>query len=124
MGVAHYLFFLPIWETIILKFLLLSMFVGWLSMIGRPIYTKIGNVSSYCDRGITASGLYTRAGTAGGDYWLPLGSVVEVAGFGYVTVDDRGVPGIADIDLWSPSCTWSLRWGRRYVPITVWRWGW
>ncbi len=92
--------------------------------INRPLYTKIGNVSSYCDHGITASGRYTAPGSAGGDYWLPLGSLVDVATHGVVLIDDRGRPGIADVDIWSPSCSWSILWGRRFVRISVLRFGW
>lgn len=88
------------------------------------LYSRIGNVSSYCDVGITASGLHTQRGDAGGDYWLPLGSLVEVATLGVVRITDRGVPGIADVDIWSPSCGWSIWWGRRHVRISVLRFGW
>jgi hypothetical protein len=88
-------------------------------------FTKIGNVSSYCDQGVTASGYLARPGSAGGDYWLPLGSIVNVATYGDVTILDRGVPGIADVDIASPgNCRWSFWWGRRYVRITVLRVGW
>ena len=88
------------------------------------LYSRIGNVSSYCDVGITASGLHTQRGDAGGDYWLPLGTLVEVESYGTVRITDRGRPRIADVDIWSPSCSWSIWWGRRYVRLTIERWGW
>lgn len=93
--------------------------------IGFTPYSRVGQVTSYCDVGYTASGLWTRWGLAGGDYWLPLGSRVLIQGYGVVTIADRGAPGITDIDIAAPGdCSWSWQWGRQWRRLTVLRWGW
>ena len=85
----------------------------------------LANVSAYCDQGWTASGRWTAWGTAAGASWLPLGSIVAVSSYGDVLVTDRGVPGLFDLDLSMPGdCGAAWNWGRRWLPITVLRWGW
>lgn len=85
-----------------------------------------GTVTAYCDQGVTASGEWTEWGTAAGAYWIPLGSLVWVQGYGTVLITDRGQPGLFTIDLSMPGSCWQAeQWGRKYwVPIYVERWGW
>lgn len=84
-----------------------------------------GVTTAYCLTGTTASGRWTAWGTAAGAAWLPLGSLVAVEGAGTLLIDDRGAPGLFDIDIAAPgACDWALRWGRQWRRIQVLRWGW
>jgi hypothetical protein len=85
----------------------------------------LANVSAYCLTGPTASGRWTAWGTAAGAAWLPLGSLVWVDGYGEVLIDDRGQPGLFDLDLAMPGdCTDAWRWGRQWRRVWVMRFGW
>lgn len=80
-------------------------------------------VTEYCDYGTTASGYLTHIGEAAGAYWLPMGSIVSIAGVGQFIIEDRGQP-IFDVDIYTPRCIDALYFGRQYVTIYVLRWGW
>jgi len=82
-----------------------------------------GVVTAYCDYGYMASGNWTHVGAAAGAWWLPLGSIVRVEGWGDVIVEDRGSASYT-LDLWVPTCDQALQRGRRYPRIEVLRWGW
>jgi len=71
-----------------------------------------------------ADGNWTYAGAAAGASWLPFGSRVWVAGVGVVTIEDRGVPGLFTVDVFTWSCSRAWAWGRQWVPMEVLRWGW
>jgi 3D (Asp-Asp-Asp) domain-containing protein len=84
-----------------------------------------GSVSAYCETGTTANGDFTHWGEAAGASWLPFGSRVTVPGFGTVTIEDRGVPGLFLVDLAMPNdCYDAIQWGRRWLQVTVQRLGW
>lgn len=102
--------------------LLSIVIAGWLGWHANYYWAR---VTSYCDYGIMADGNYVHRGAAGGSNWIPFGSVVDVPGYGKVTVEDRG-PWYAptNIDLWSPTCSWSWKWGRQYLWVHIDRYGW
>lgn len=74
-------------------------------------------VTAYCLSGVMADGQQVHAGAAASDLY-PLGTHLEVSGFGEVTVEDRSAPGATDLDLWMPSCAAARQWGRRRVSVT------
>jgi|GEM_PF-5529834 3D (Asp-Asp-Asp) domain-containing protein len=91
----------------------------------QPAEPTWGSVTAYCDQGVTASGAWTRWGTAAGAGWLPLGSLVWVPGYGTVLITDRGQPGLFIVDIAAPgACGWAWQWGRQWLPVSVERWGW
>lgn len=73
--------------------------------------------------GVTASGTRARRGTVAADTSvLPFGTIVEVPGYGYGRVEDRGgaIKG-QRLDLWFPRHKEALAWGRKEVTVTVWQ---
>lgn len=82
-------------------------------------------ISAYCDEGIMADGNWTAWGDAAGAYWLPIGSLVYVQGYGTVVIQDRGQAGLFTIDLSMPGdCHAAVWFGREHRSIRVIRWGW
>jgi 3D (Asp-Asp-Asp) domain-containing protein/peptidoglycan hydrolase CwlO-like protein len=77
--------------------------------------------TGYCLRGTTATGIPVGWGVIAVDpSFIPLGTRMFVPGYGEGVAADTGsaVKG-ATIDLWFPTCTRALQWGRRTVTITV-----
>ncbi len=89
----------------------------------RPALADDGRITAFCDHGYMADGNWTHLGAAGGAWWLPLGSIVRVEGWGDVIVEDRGSAPYT-LDLWVPRCDQAWDWGVRYPAYTVLRWGW
>ena len=91
-------------------------------------------VSAYCLQGKTASGLKVRTGIAAADPDVfPIGSVVRLRGNGTRPAPREGVYTILDtggkiqgrrIDVYIPSCSQALRFGRRTMVAEVLRHGW
>lgn len=92
------------------------------------------DVSAYCLRGRTASGLKVRTGIAAADPdVLPLGSIIRLRNSGGRRSPREGVYTILDtgakirgrrIDLHIPSCSEAVRFGRRSMIADVLRHGW
>lgn len=76
---------------------------------------------SYCLRGRTASGRYTKHGIIAVDpRVIPLGSRMYVPGYGWgVAADTGGLIKGNKIDLWRPTAADCYRWGVRRVNIKV-----
>lgn len=92
------------------------------------------NVTAYCLKGKTASGLKVRTGIAAADPdILPIGSIIRLRGTGGRPAPREGVYTILDtggkiqgrrIDLHIPSCAEAVRFGRRSMVAEVLRHGW
>lgn len=80
--------------------------------------------TAYCLRGRTASGSGVRRGIVAADpRVLPLGSRIQIEGAGYTgtyTVADTGgaIKGRI-LDVWVPSCSEAMRFGRRTLKVTL-----
>jgi len=79
--------------------------------------------TAYALRGTTASGLPVGPGIIAVDpNVIPLGTRVYVPGYGEAVAADTGSAVKGNIiDLWMPSTSQALQWGRRTVTITVYR---
>lgn len=90
---------------------------------GRPVYASGPLKGRPKAVGVTASGTRARYGTIAADPALfPFGTVMYVEGYGYGRVEDRGgaIKGW-HIDLFFPDHGDALHWGRRYMPVIIWR---
>lgn len=76
----------------------------------------VQEVTAYCLNGVMADGEHVHSGAAASDLY-PLGTHLEVSGFGEVTIEDRTAPGATDVDLWMASCWQARQWGRRWIDI-------
>jgi 3D (Asp-Asp-Asp) domain-containing protein len=77
--------------------------------------------TGYCLRGTTATGIPTAWGVVAVDpAVIPLGTKMSIPGYGEGVAADTG-PAVqgATIDLWFPSCSQALAWGRKTVTITL-----
>ena len=73
--------------------------------------------------GQTAKGTTARHGTVAADTSvLPFGTVVEVPGYGFGRVEDRGgdIRG-NHIDLWFPTHEAAKNWGRKTLRVRIWK---
>jgi len=90
----------------------------------RPVYSSGPNKGKSKKVGITASGTKGHRGTIAADpRYYPFGTVMYVPGYGYGKVEDVGsaIKGRARIDLYFSSHQKALNWGRKRVPVEVWR---
>ena len=90
----------------------------------RTVYSSGANKGEPKKVGITASGTKAHKGTIAADRrYYPFGTVMYIPGYGYGRVEDAGsaIQGPARIDLFYDSHQQALEWGRRRVPIKVWR---
>lgn len=74
--------------------------------------------------GLTASGTRAAPGTVAADTaYYPFGTVLYVPGYGYGRVEDRGgaIKGPTRLDLFFDSHDAALEWGRRRLPVKVWK---
>lgn len=74
--------------------------------------------------GVTASGTKAHRGTIAADTcYFPFGTVMEVPGYGYGRVEDRGgaIQGPARVDLFFKSHEKALAWGRKRLLVRVWK---
>ena len=95
---------------------------GWLGL-GAPVISSGLNKGRPKAVGMTASGTRAKHGTIAADTSvLPFGTVVQVPGYGYGRVEDRGgaITG-RRLDLWYPTHGEALAWGRKKVYVRVWR---
>jgi 3D (Asp-Asp-Asp) domain-containing protein len=97
---------------------------GWTrNWYGRPVYASGPLRGRPKAVGVTASGTKARYGTIAADPALfPFGTVMYIEGYGYGRVEDRGsaIKGW-HIDLFFPDHDDALHWGRRYLPVIIWR---
>jgi len=90
----------------------------------RTVYSSGPNKGKPKKVGITASGSKAHKGTIAADRrYYPFGTVVYIPGYGYGRVEDTGraIQGAARIDLFYDSHQQALDWGRKKVPVQVWR---
>ncbi|MBO7654421.1 MAG: 3D domain-containing protein [Kiritimatiellae bacterium] len=94
---------------------------SWLGF-GPPVVSKGADKGKPKQIGITASGTRARHGTIAADTSvLPFGTVVEIPGYGYGRVEDRGGAIKGDgLDLWFPSHQAALQWGRKKLQVRIW----
>lgn len=79
------------------------------------------SATGYCLRGRTSTGIPTGWGVVAVDpAVIPLGTRMTIPGYGEGVAADTGsaVRG-AMIDVWFPTCSQALEWGRRTVTITI-----
>jgi 3D (Asp-Asp-Asp) domain-containing protein len=80
-------------------------------------------VTSYSLRGRTATGSKPKIGTAAVDpRVIPLGSILFIPGYGWARAKDTGsaIKG-HKIDVWLPSKSQALKWGRKKLKVKVYR---
>lgn len=85
---------------------------------GKPV-TKSGRPKKV---GLTASGTRARRGTIAADTSVyPMGTIIEIPGYGFGRVEDRGgaIKG-QRLDLWFRRHGEALKWGRKNVKVKVW----
>ena len=95
---------------------------GWFGL-GSPVISSGPNKGRPKAVGMTACGTRAKYGTIAADTAvLPFGTIVEVPGYGYGRVEDRGgaITG-RRLDLWYPSHGDAKVWGRKRVNVRVWR---
>lgn len=89
---------------------------------GKPVHDG-GKVDGKPKKiGITASGTRARMGTIAADTSVyPFGTIIEVPGYGYGRVEDRGgaIKG-QKIDLWFSRHKDARVWGKKNVTVKVW----
>ena len=91
--------------------------------LGPPVVSKGVNRGARKIVGQTASGVRAHYGTVAADTAvLPFGTVIEIPGYGYGRVEDRGgaIRG-KRLDLWFPSHEAALRWGRKRIRVRIWK---
>ncbi|MDQ7822462.1 MAG: 3D domain-containing protein [Candidatus Eremiobacteraeota bacterium] len=76
---------------------------------------------SYCLRGFTSRGVYTRMGVIAVDpRIIPYGSKIYIPGFGWGTALDTGGAIVGrSIDIWMPTYSQCMQWGVRNVTVKV-----
>ena len=90
---------------------------------GSPVISKGPNKGKPKAVGMTASGVQARRGTVAADTAvLPFGTVINIPGYGYGRVEDRGgaIKG-NKLDLWFPSHEAAKKWGRQTIKVQVWK---
>jgi 3D (Asp-Asp-Asp) domain-containing protein len=79
-------------------------------------------VTGYCLRGTMRSGRTVYAGAVATDpRVIPLGSRLHIEGLGgnYTAEDTGGGVHGAHVDVWFPSCSAAIQWGRQTRTVTV-----
>ena len=79
------------------------------------------SATAYCLQGTTATGIPVAWGVVAVDpSVIPLGTRMTIPGYGAGVAADTGsaVRGRI-IDLWFPSCSQAIQWGRKTVTITL-----
>lgn len=91
--------------------------------LGQAVHKSGPNKGKPKEIGLTASGTRAKHGTIAADTTvLPFGTIIEVPGYGYGRVEDRGgaIKG-NKLDLWFPTHESALHWGRQRVTVRVWK---
>ena len=71
---------------------------------------------------MTASGTRAHLGTLAADTsYYPFGTIIEIPGYGYGRVEDRGgaIKG-QHVDAWFFSHDQAMQWGKKRLPVKVW----
>lgn len=78
-------------------------------------------ITAYCLTGVMRDGTYTRDGSIAADLRIhPLGTVLYVEDLGTYVVRDSGGGVLGwHVDIWFPSCTDALNFGRQYRNVWV-----
>lgn len=94
---------------------------SWLGL-GRPVVSSGPRKGQPKAVGTTASGTRAAHGTIAADTSvLPFGAIVQVPGYGYGRVEDRGGKIVGRrLDLWFPSHEEAQQWGRKRMSVRVW----
>lgn len=92
-------------------------------MVGKSA-VRMFRATAYCLKGRTATGGAVRRGIVAADTrLLPLGTKIYINGGGYsgtYTVTDTGGAVRGNIlDIWVPSCSEAMRFGRRTVTVSI-----
>jgi len=89
--------------------------------LGPPVYKSGPSKGKPKEIGRTASGAQARRGTVAADPSVPFGTIVQIPGYGYGRVEDRGgaIRG-NKLDLWFPSHQAAKSWGRQTLTVTIW----
>lgn len=84
-------------------------------------FTLKVEANAYCLRGLTSRGVQTRTGVIAVDpKVIPYGSKIHIPGYGWGTaLDTGGAMRGKVIDIWMPTYSQCMSWGRRTVTITV-----
>ncbi|MDA3798275.1 MAG: 3D domain-containing protein [Kiritimatiellae bacterium] len=97
---------------------------GWKrNWMFRPVYSSGPNKGKRKEVGITASGTKARRGILAADTSIfPFGTIMEIPGFGYGIVEDRGgaIKGYK-VDIFFPKHKEALNWGRQSLKVKVWK---
>lgn len=96
---------------------------GWRrNWLLRPVYASGPLRGRRKEVGVTASGTRARPGTVAADTRsLPFGTILEVPGYGFGRVEDRGGDITGDrLDLFFRTHHEALVWGRRTLNVRVW----
>lgn len=90
--------------------------------LGMPVYASGPSKGKHKKVGVTASGTKAQLGTIAADTSrYPMGTIMEIPGYGRGRVEDRGGAIRGDhIDLYFKSHKDALRWGNKTVTVTVW----
>ncbi len=96
---------------------------GWTrNWWGRPVYAYGPQRGQRKQVGVTASGTRARPGTLAADTRrFPFGTIMEIPGYGYGRVEDRGgaIQGNR-LDVYFRSHEEALQWGRQHLEVRVW----
>lgn len=92
--------------------------------VSKKSSARAFRATAYCLKGRTASGSGVRRGIVAADpRILPLGTRIQISGGGYsgiYTVTDTGGAIKGNIlDIWVPSCSEAIRFGRRSISVSV-----
>lgn len=89
---------------------------------GRPVYASGPNAGKPKKIGMTASGTRAGMGTLAADTrYYPFGTIIEIPGYGYGRVEDRGgaIKG-NHVDAWFYSHQRAKQWGKKKLSVKVW----
>jgi 3D (Asp-Asp-Asp) domain-containing protein len=90
----------------------------------RTVYSSGPNRGEPKDVGITASGSKAHKGTIAADRrYYPFGTIMYIPSYGYGRVEDTGsaIKGPSRIDIFYDSHEQALQWGRKRMPVKIWR---
>lgn len=94
------------------------------AVVGKKSGARAFKATAYCLRGKTASGSYVRRGIVAADpRVIPLGTRIQVNAGSYsgiyTVTDTGGVIKGRILDIWVPSCSEAIRFGRRNISVSV-----
>lgn len=80
---------------------------------------EVHTVTAYCLQGVMRDGSYTRSGSVAADPRIhALGSTIAIEGLGEFIVRDTGGGVLGNhVDVWMPSCSDAVQFGRQYLVV-------